>query len=175
MTITEASADDLRIIADQLGRVPRGVIGVAARCICHAPLVVATAARLDDGTPFPTTFYLSQPAAVKGCSTLEAAHWMDELNRLLSDDEELRARYAEAHRHYVTARENIEVVDEIRNVSAGGMPTRVKCLHALLGHALAAGPGVNPIGDLTLVELHARGLWSREDCRCLPGQTGNGE
>ena len=38
-------------------------------------------------------------------------------------------------------------VPEIDGVSAGGMPDRVKCLHALVGHALAAGPGVNPLGD----------------------------
>ena len=41
-------------------------------------------------------------------------------------------------------------VPAVAGVSAGGMPTRVKCLHALIGHALAAGPGVNPIGDLAL-------------------------
>jgi hypothetical protein len=41
-------------------------------------------------------------------------------------------------------------VVEIKDYSAGGMPTRVKCLHALVGHSLAAGPGVNPIGDRAL-------------------------
>ena len=46
------------------------------------------------------------------------------------------------------------------------MPTRVKCLHALLGHALAAGPGVNPIGDLTLAALRERGLWDERRCSC---------
>ena len=46
------------------------------------------------------------------------------------------------------------------------MPTRVKCLHALLGHSLAVGPGVNPVGDLTLAALAARGLWEATRCYC---------
>ena len=46
------------------------------------------------------------------------------------------------------------------------MPVRVKCLHALLGHALATGPGVNPIGDSTLEVLRERGLWDPERCFC---------
>ena len=33
------------------------------------------------------------------------------------------------------------------------MPNRVKCLHVLAAHALAAGPGVNPLGDEVLAEL----------------------
>ena len=33
------------------------------------------------------------------------------------------------------------------------MPTRIKCLHALVGHSLAAGPGVNPVGDRALAMM----------------------
>ena len=58
------TARDLEVLADQLGRPPRGVVGIAARCVCGRPLVVRTAPRLDDGTPFPTTFYLTSPGAV---------------------------------------------------------------------------------------------------------------
>ena len=57
-------------------------------------------------------------------------------------------------------------VPEIAGVSAGGMPKRVKCLHALVGHALAAGGGVNPIGDMALAEMARRGLWSPARCSC---------
>ena len=63
-----------------------------------------------------------------------------------------------------------QVVDEIARVSAGGMPDRVKCLHALAGHALAAGPGVNPIGDLAL----ALGSWSPERCECADAGAARG-
>ena len=162
-TVTPA---DLEILAAQLGRVPRGVVAIAARCVCGRPTVVRTAPRLDDGTPFPTSYYLTHPAAVKGCSPLEAEHLMETFNADLAADEELAAAYAAAHADYLARRAELGQVPEIGGVSAGGMPTRVKCLHALLGHALAAGPGVNPIGDRTLEALRERGLWDPQRCFC---------
>ncbi|MGA0066849.1 MAG: DUF501 domain-containing protein, partial [Candidatus Nanopelagicales bacterium] len=50
---------------------------------------------------------------------------------------------------YLAARDVLGDVPEIAGISAGGMPDRVKCLHVLLAHALAAGPGINPLGDRT--------------------------
>jgi hypothetical protein len=152
---------DIRIVSRQLGRPARNVIGIAARCVCGAPTVVATSPRLDDGTPFPTLYYLSHPAATAAISTLEANGVMAELQALLQD-EDLAAHYRAAHRAYLADREGIEVVPELAGVSAGGMPVRVKCLHALAGHSLAAGPGVNPIGDLAL----ERAAWSPAVCEC---------
>ena len=160
------SATDLDALAEQLGRVPRGVVAIAARCVCGRPTVVRTAPRLDDGTPFPTSYYLTHPAAVKGCSTLEAEHLMETFNAELADDAELAAAYAAAHDDYLARRAELGQVPEIEGVSAGGMPTRVKCLHALLGHTLAAGVGVNPIGDRTLAALRERELWDPERCSC---------
>jgi hypothetical protein len=75
---------------------------------------------------------------------------MKEQNARLAEDPELAARYADAHRDYLTRREAAGHVPEIAGVSAGGMPIRVKCLHVHLGHRLAVGPGINPIGDETL-------------------------
>jgi hypothetical protein len=136
------------------------VIGIAARCVCGNPVVVATRPRLDDGTPFPTLYYLSHPAATAAMSTLEAEGVMVELAALLVD--ETAEQYRLAHESYLADRESIEAVPEIAGFSAGGMPSRVKCLHALAGHALAAGPGLNPIGD----EALARSTWSPERCQC---------
>ena len=169
--ITPASAEDLQVLEEQLGRVPRGVVGIAARCVCGKPTVVATAPRLEDGTPFPTTFYLTSPGAVRACSTLEATKVMDDFNQDLADNEELRIAYKRAHEAYIAAREELgrELqldVPEIHGVSAGGMPTRVKCLHAVVGHALAAGQGVNPIGDRALQMMQERGLWDSQLCTC---------
>src|SRR5258708_1152223 len=59
-----ARAADLTAITRQLGRVPRGLLGVAHRCPCGLPDVVQTAPRLPDGTPFPTLYYLTCPRAV---------------------------------------------------------------------------------------------------------------
>jgi septum formation initiator family protein len=91
---------------------------------------------------------------------------METLNEDLAADEELRAAYARAHEAYIQARLTLGDVPEISGVSAGGMPTRVKCLHALVGHSLAAGPGVNPIGDRVLAMLDERGLFSTSRCSC---------
>lgn len=154
--ITPATAHDLAIVKEQLGRVPRGVVGIAARSSGGTPLVVATAPRLPDGSPFPTVFYLSHPDYVAEASRLEAAGVMAEWTAELAEDRELAAAYARAHADYlarraqVGAQHGIGEVTEIQDFSAGGMPTRVKCLHALVAHALAAGPGVNPIGDRAL-------------------------
>jgi uncharacterized protein len=157
-----ATAAEIAVVTAQLGRPARGVVGIAARCVCGNPTVVATAPRLDDGTPFPTFYYLTHPAATSSVSTLEAEGDMVELAALL-DDDATAAAYAAAHAEYLADRESIGQVDEIAGISAGGMPTRVKCLHALVAHSLAAGPGVNPIGDAAL----ERASWSPEQCRCV--------
>lgn len=150
---------------EQLGRPMRGVVGIAARCACGNPTVVATEPRLPEsagGAPFPTFYYLTHPGATAAMSALEATQVMREFSELLATDDEVAAAYAAAHDAYLSDRAVYGEVEEIAGISAGGMPTRVKCLHALAGHALAAGPGVNPIGDLAL----ARGEWSPERCTC---------
>jgi len=152
---------DIAAVSRQLGRPARNVVGIAARCICGNPTVVATKPRLDDGTPFPTLYYLTHPAATAAISTLEATQVMNELSELLADDD-IAAQYRAAHEAYLADRESLGHVPEIDGISAGGMPTRVKCLHALAGHALSAGPGVNPIGDIAL----ERAAWSPLVCEC---------
>ncbi|HSI94408.1 MAG TPA: DUF501 domain-containing protein [Jiangellaceae bacterium] len=151
--MTEPVAVDIAAVSAQLGRPARGIRAVAHRCPCGLPDVVETEPRLPDGTPFPTTYYLTCPRATAAVSTLEAEGMMREMTARLADDPELAAAYQAAHRDYLARREAIEHVPEIAGVSAGGMPSRVKCLHALVGHALAAGRGVNPLGDEALDAL----------------------
>ncbi len=146
-TPTEA---DIVAVSEQLGREARGVVGIAARAADGSPAVVATSPRLPDGSPFPTFYYLCHPEAVAAASRLEAGGMMVEFNEMLAEDEAMRAQYEIAHKQFIEDRDSVGEVPELAGISAGGMPTRVKCLHALIGHALAAGPGVNPIGDLAL-------------------------
>ncbi|KTR81762.1 DUF501 domain-containing protein [Leucobacter chromiiresistens] len=148
---------DIAAVSEQLGREARGVIGIAARAADGSPAVVATAPRLPDGSPFPTFYYLCHPEAVAAASRLEAAGVMNEFNELLASDETVREQYRRAHEQFIADRDSVGEVPEVAGVSSGGMPTRVKCLHALMGHALAAGPGVNPIGDLALERSGWRG------------------
>ncbi|GAA1792433.1 DUF501 domain-containing protein [Agromyces lapidis] len=158
----EVTERDLAIVSAQLGRPARNVVGIAARCVCGAPTVVATSPRLADGTPFPTFYYLSHPGATAAMSFLEAAQLMVECTELLASDDDVRAAYEQAHREYLADRARFGAVPEVDGISAGGMPTRVKCLHALAAQSLAAGPGLNPIGDLAL----ERSSWSPDVCRC---------
>jgi uncharacterized protein len=140
---------------------------VAHRCPCGSPDVVETAPRLADGEPFPTLYYLSCPRAAGAIGTLEASGVMREMTERLASDDALRAGFAAAHLAYVRARDAIEQVPEIDGVSAGGMPDRVKCLHVLVAHSLAAGPGVNPLGDEALELLPE--WWANGPCTA-PGE-----
>ena len=115
--------------------------------------MIETTPRLEDGTPFPTTYYLTCPRAVAAVGTLESDGVMAAMTQRLRTDPELRGRYQAAHQDYLARRAAIEAVPELAGTSAGGMPERVKCLHVLVAHSLAAGPGVNPLGDEALAAL----------------------
>ena len=154
--------DDEAAVAAKLGREPRPIHAVGYRCPCGNPDVVTTEPRLPDGTPFPTTYYLTCPRAASLIGTLEGSGLMKDMEARLGDDEELAAAYVAAHRAYLADRSALGAVPEIEGVSAGGMPNRVKCLHVLAAHALAAGPGVNPLGDEVLAELGA--WWEPGPC-----------
>ena len=157
--------EDRAIVARQLGRPPRALAAVAHRCPCGQPDVVETSPRLEDGTPFPTLYYLTCPRASAAASRLESAGRMREWQDELATDPELAAGYLAAHEAYLAGRDAAarpgEPVLETRT-TAGGMPDRVKCLHALAGHALAAGPGVNPIGDRAVAEMGE--WWAKGPC-----------
>jgi hypothetical protein len=147
------TAEDVAVVAEQLGRPPRAIRAVAHRCPCGLPDVVETSPRLPDGTPFPTLYYLTCPKAAAAIGRLEASGLMREMTERLTHDAELAGRYRAAHESYVARREGIEHVDEIAGISAGGMPNRVKCLHVLVAHSLACGVGANPLGDEALSRL----------------------
>lgn len=161
--------EDAAAVEAQLGRPPRAAVDVAHRCPCGLPDVVTTRPRLEDGTPFPTLYYLTCPSATSAIGTLEASGLMREMTARLAEDPDLAAAYTAAHTDYLRRRAEIAEVPEIAGTSAGGMPTRVKCLHVLVGHALAAGPGVNPFGDEALALLGE--WWRRGPCVTPPPTT----
>jgi uncharacterized protein len=142
---------DAAAVAAQLHRSPRATRAVAHRCSCGLPDVVETAPRLEDGTPFPTLYYLTCPRAASAIGRLEASGLMRQMTDRLATDAELAARYRAAYDDYLARRDAIEPLGT--TVAAGGMPDRVKCLHVQVAHALAVGPGVNPFGDETLAML----------------------
>jgi uncharacterized protein len=152
--------EDVAAVAAQIGRRPRGLRRVAHRCPCGRPDVVETAPRLEDGTPFPTLYYATCPRLTSRIGTLEADGLMREQTERLAADAEFAAAYARAHTTYLAERDAIEPLGT--EVSAGGMPERVKCLHVHVAHTLARGAGVNPSGDDALARLAP--WWSAGPC-----------
>jgi hypothetical protein len=154
--VTTPNSHDLEIIAKQLGREPRGVLEVAYRTPDGLPAVVKTAPRLPDGTPFPTLYYLTDPRLTAEASRQESAGVMREMTERLATDPELAAAYRRAHESYLAERNEIESLGT--DFTGGGMPDRVKCLHVLIAHSLAKGPGVNPFGDEAVALAAAAGF-----------------
>ena len=161
--ITES---DAAAVETQLGREPRAIAEVGHRCGCGLPDVVTTEPRLPNGTPFPTTYYLTCPRAASRIGTLEGSGLMKDMQARLGADAELAAAYRTAHERYLAARAELGEVAEIDGISAGGMPDRVKCLHVLAGQSLAQGRGVNPLGDEVLDLLGE--WWADGPCVDVP-------
>lgn len=154
---------DIAAMQAQLGRPPRSVRAIGHRCPCGNPSVSVTEPRLEDGTPFPTTFYVTCPRIASRIGTLEASGLMKEMSQRIEDDPELAAAYQKAHERYLEARAELgDEPSQIAGISAGGMPTRVKCLHVLVGQSLVQGPGVNPLGDEALELID--GWWKSGAC-----------
>jgi hypothetical protein len=162
----------LAVIAAQLGRQPRGAVSIAHRCPCGLPDVIQTAPRLPDGTPFPTLYYLTCPRAAAAIGRLEAAGVMREMTRRLAEDAGLRLQQRAAHRDYLGRRDAAALAAGIEPLppgtpSAGGMPGRVKCLHALAAHELAR-PGANALGREAIEA--AGSWWAAGPCVSAPAQ-----
>jgi hypothetical protein len=153
VTVSQA---DLEVVARQLGREPRGVIEIAYYTPDGVPAVVKTVPRLPDGTPFPTLYYLTDPRLTAEASRLESAGVMREMTARLESDPEVAAAYRRAHESFLAERDAIESLGT--DFSGGGMPDRVKCLHVLIAHSLAKGPGVNPFGDEAVALAGRNGL-----------------
>jgi hypothetical protein len=173
------SDDDIAAVQRQLGRYPRGMVAVGRRCdVCGTPLVTVTRPLVDGKVPFPTTFYLCGTAAVRAASRLEAQGVMAQYSQLVHDDAKVSAAYHRAHRLYLAFRHALAVrlgdtEEHIESVSAGGLPTRVKCLHALIGQSLVMGPDANPIGDMALERM--KDEFSPSVCRCHADSADNAD
>ena len=175
---TPATPDQVAVVNRQLGRYPRGMVAVGARCVCGNPLAVVTRPQLEDGTPFPTTCYLTSPEAVKAVSRLEADGVMADWNAELGSDPDLASAYRRAHELYLAFRSALaqrlgDDEGHIAGISAGGMPKRVKCLHALTAQSLVMGSGINPLGDRVLDLV--RRVFDPQVCRCAQPWTGTSQ
>ena len=96
------TSEDLDAIQAQLGRPPRGVLEVSYRSPDGQPGVVKTAPRLEDGTPFPTLYYLTDPRLTAEASRQESAGIMRGMTTRLGAEPELAANYLQAHERFLT-------------------------------------------------------------------------
>jgi uncharacterized protein len=141
-SLPEASSGERLLVEAQLGRPARGSLAIAARCRYGLPAVVRTVPQLPDGTPFPTLYWLTCPAARVAVGRLEAAGWNAALSERVAADAELAEAHAGAHASYLAQRDAIGRIPG--DPGAGGLPNRVKCLHVLYAHEVATG--TDPVG-----------------------------
>ena len=155
----DIDAADAELATRMLGRPLRGQSAVAVRCGWGLPAVLRVSPQLDDGTPFPTMFWLSCPLANKHVGRLEAAGVMSTLTDRVRLDADLAAEYTAAAQRFVEARDQLGPPVP-RGDAAGGMPHRVKCLHSLYGHYLATLD--NPIGQWVAERVEP--MWCPAPC-----------
>lgn len=165
--------DDRGVVEAQIGRPPRSLIDVAARCHLDLPVVITVPPLLDDGTPFPTLYWLTCPLALRRIGRIEAGGGVRAAEQMLAADPVLSAVHDEAMARYRDDRDA-----RLPEGHAGPRPTGgvggtragVKCLHAQ--YADTAAGNSNPIGAWTAEQIEpldcsatcvvgADGSWSR--------------
>jgi hypothetical protein len=143
-----SSSDDRRVVETQIGRPLRADSEVVARCHLDQPVVVRVPPKLDDGTPFPTLYWLTCPLAISRIGRLEGSGGVKRMEAKADADPGFAARLNEAHDRYETERAALD--DEGQGPQAtggvGGARAGVKCLHAHYAHQV--GGGENPVGEL---------------------------
>ena len=142
------SADDREVIETQIGRPMRAESTVVARCHLGLPVVVRVPPHLEDGTPFPTLFWLTCPQASTRIGRLEGAGGVKRMERKAEVDAEFGEALDEAHRDYAAERDALigTTSGPMPSGGVGGARAGVKCLHAHFAHTAAGGS--NPVGEL---------------------------
>jgi hypothetical protein len=145
--------NDRDVVAAQIDRSPRSEVDVVARCHLQLPVVIVVPPFLDDGTPFPTRYWLTCPLAVRRIGRIEGAGGVKSAEAKIESDPALAARHALAMERY--ARERDALIPSASEGSrpsggVGGARAGVKCLHA--HYADHAAGNDNPIGAMTAAE-----------------------
>lgn len=133
----------------QIGRTLRGESTVAARCPLDLPTVADVPPILEDGTPFPTRYWLTCPLATKRIARLEAANGVKRMEGKRQSDPEFARQLDAAHRRYETDRDALIPSDHSGPRPTGGVAglgKGIKCLHA--HYADTAAGNQNPVGSL---------------------------
>lgn len=150
--------DEADVVAIQIGRAPRSEVVVGARCHLGLPVVTTVPPILADGTPFPTTHWLTCPLAVTRISRLEADGGVKEAANLIASDPDVAEQWNAAMERYRTTRDAMLPDKWTGPVPSGGIAGSrggVKCLHAQYGDTAAGN--VNPIGEIVAERIEPLG------------------
>lgn len=137
--------DDLEA---QIGRPLRADSDVVARCHLGLPVVADVPPVLDDGTPFPTRFWLSCPLACTRVGRMEGNGGVRAMERRAAADPLFGARLDAAHTRYAAERDARVTPGAGGPVPTGGVAgarAGVKCLHAHYADHVAGND--NPVGE----------------------------
>jgi hypothetical protein len=140
--------DDRAVVEIQIGRPPRSIVTVGVRCHLGLPIVIDVPPILDDGTPFPTTHWLTCPLAMVRVSRLESDGGVRDADALIASNPVAAEAFDDAMNRYRLRRDSLIPTDWDGPLPSGGVAGSqggVKCLHAQ--YADTASGSENPIGS----------------------------
>ena len=144
-------SEEKRIVEVQLDRSLRSDVEVVSSCHFNLPAVIKVPSNLDDGTPFPTSYWLTCPMYNKKVGSLESQGLIKELDKQLNENEDLKKLWSGRQRSYEEERNKAKKKNEeeiIPTGGVGGTNESIKCLHAHLADELATGK--NHIGKIVI-------------------------
>ncbi|MDA3013319.1 MAG: DUF501 domain-containing protein [Actinomycetota bacterium] len=142
-----------QIVELQIGRKLRSESKVVSKCHLNLPTVIEVPPNLDDGTPFPTTFWLTCPMYNKKIGSLESNGMIKDLDEQLDNNSLLRAQWANRQKSYKEYREKLKDKKSAINPQGGvgGAANSIKCLHAHTADELATNQNI--IGKIVIETL----------------------
>ena len=134
-------------VAAQLERPLRSPVEVVVRCPLMLPVVVVVPPLLDDGTPFPTRYWLTCPLATTRVGRIESTGGVKAMERWVESDRYVEARFQAAGVRYAAERDRLLPDDAVHRPTGGVAGSRrgIKCLHA--HYADHAAGNDNPVGE----------------------------
>ena len=144
---------DSKIVEQQIGRKLRTDSEVSCRCHFNIPAVIKVPPKLDDGTPFPTTYWLTCPMYNKKIGSLESHGLIKELDKEIINNPELKKQWKSRQISYEQERERLETKDMGPKASGGvgGATESIKCLHSHTADELSTGQNV--IGKIVIESI----------------------
>ncbi len=147
----EVNDRDHEVVSKQLGRPPRGRFRVVVRDESGVPRVIENYPLLNDGTPMPTLYWLTDVELIKRVGRIESHGGVDAAEADV-DEHELaaaHARYAQSRTALLSEKDRLTTA--LPSGGVGGTRTGVKCLHAHFANALAGN--ADPVGEWVQVIL----------------------